>query len=141
VHFPSSTKHNSDSLLKLDMSLVSLDQLTPKNCSNCGASFGCGMASITANCWCMDLPDVGPVATSDQDCLCRNCLAEAIAGLSLDENQATKAPTSTISPEGLLVEGEDYYFEGTAIVFTARFLRRRGHCCESGCRHCPFDAV
>ena len=23
-------------------------------------------------------------------------------------------------------------------VFTAGFLARRGYCCESGCRHCPF---
>lgn len=23
-------------------------------------------------------------------------------------------------------------------VFTAAFLARRGYCCESGCRHCPF---
>jgi hypothetical protein len=24
-------------------------------------------------------------------------------------------------------------------VFTADFLAERGMCCESGCRHCPFD--
>jgi hypothetical protein len=23
-------------------------------------------------------------------------------------------------------------------VFTAEYLARRGDCCESGCRHCPF---
>ncbi len=23
-------------------------------------------------------------------------------------------------------------------VFTAEFLARRGDCCDSGCRHCPF---
>lgn len=23
-------------------------------------------------------------------------------------------------------------------VFTARFLDERGHCCEQGCRHCPW---
>ena len=37
-----------------------------------------------------------------------------------------------------LVEGEDFYQEGTALVFTARFLLRRGYCCENGCRHCPY---
>jgi len=36
------------------------------------------------------------------------------------------------------VEGRDYYLEGTNMVFTADFLRRRGYCCESGCRHCPY---
>ena len=37
-----------------------------------------------------------------------------------------------------LVEGEDYYWEGAAMVFTARFHLRRGYCCESNCRHCPY---
>ena len=23
-------------------------------------------------------------------------------------------------------------------VFTAEYLARRGYCCDSGCRHCPF---
>ena len=23
-------------------------------------------------------------------------------------------------------------------VFTAAFLERRGYCCDSGCRHCPY---
>ncbi|HEX8163342.1 MAG TPA: DUF5522 domain-containing protein [Pyrinomonadaceae bacterium] len=36
------------------------------------------------------------------------------------------------------VEGEDYYFEGAFVVFTERFHLRRGYCCESGCRHCPY---
>lgn len=25
-------------------------------------------------------------------------------------------------------------------VFTARYLDERGHCCEQGCRHCPYVA-
>ena len=37
-----------------------------------------------------------------------------------------------------LVEGEDFYWEGAAMVFTARYLARRGYCCENGCRHCPY---
>jgi hypothetical protein len=38
-----------------------------------------------------------------------------------------------------LVEGQDFYREGQFLVFTATFLRRRGYCCKSGCRHCPYD--
>lgn len=38
-----------------------------------------------------------------------------------------------------LVEGEDFYREGGSIVFTARFLLRRGYCCQNGCRHCPYE--
>ncbi|PYX93660.1 MAG: hypothetical protein DMG67_03650 [Acidobacteria bacterium] len=37
-----------------------------------------------------------------------------------------------------LVEGKDYYLEAERMVFTADFLRRRGFCCESRCRHCPY---
>lgn len=41
-----------------------------------------------------------------------------------------------------LIEGEDYYIEeGGFMVFTEAFLRRRGYCCESGCRHCPYAFV
>lgn len=37
-----------------------------------------------------------------------------------------------------LIEGIDYYYEGRFLVFTEKFLRDRGYCCESGCRHCPW---
>jgi len=38
-----------------------------------------------------------------------------------------------------LQEGIDYYVENGLFVFTAAFLLRRGYCCESGCRHCPYE--
>jgi len=37
-----------------------------------------------------------------------------------------------------LIEGVDFYYEGVFLVFTEKFLRERGYCCESGCRHCPY---
>lgn len=37
-----------------------------------------------------------------------------------------------------LYEGIDFYMEGPYMVFTERYLRGRGSCCESGCRHCPW---
>ncbi len=36
------------------------------------------------------------------------------------------------------VEGEDYYMDGPYFVFTAEYHRKRGYCCNSGCRHCPY---
>jgi len=33
---------------------------------------------------------------------------------------------------------EDYYFDGPLIVFTAAYHLKRGFCCGSGCRHCPY---
>jgi iron complex transport system substrate-binding protein len=40
--------------------------------------------------------------------------------------------------QGAFTEGRDYYLEGSAMVFTAGYLQRRGYCCGSGCRHCPY---
>ena len=40
-----------------------------------------------------------------------------------------------------LQEGTDYYIENGLFVFTEHFLRRRGYCCQSGCRHCPYGFV
>ena len=39
-----------------------------------------------------------------------------------------------------ILEGRDFYWENGLVVMTAEFLRRRGYCCESGCRHCPYAA-
>lgn len=36
------------------------------------------------------------------------------------------------------LDPEDYYVENGFVVFTARYHLRRGYCCESGCRHCPY---
>jgi hypothetical protein len=40
-----------------------------------------------------------------------------------------------------LAAGEDYYLEDGKWVFTAKYLARRGYCCRSGCRHCPYGYV
>jgi len=36
---------------------------------------------------------------------------------------------------------EDYYYEGPYLVFTAAYHLKRGSCCGSGCRHCPYGHV
>lgn len=33
----------------------------------------------------------------------------------------------------------DYYFENGLLVYTAAYHLKRGHCCGSGCRHCPYE--
>jgi len=43
-------------------------------------------------------------------------------------------------PAGLLtLSPEDYYMEGSYMVFTAAYHLKRGYCCGSGCRHCPYN--
>lgn len=37
------------------------------------------------------------------------------------------------------LDPEDYYTtEEGYIVFTERYHLKRGYCCKSGCRHCPY---
>jgi iron complex transport system substrate-binding protein len=47
-------------------------------------------------------------------------------------------PVDVALLKGSLTEGRDYYDENGAMVFTASYLQRRGYCCGSGCRHCPY---
>ncbi|MFO0592476.1 MAG: DUF5522 domain-containing protein [Polyangiaceae bacterium] len=37
-----------------------------------------------------------------------------------------------------LVEGIDYYLEDGKFVFTSTYHLKRGYCCNSKCRHCPY---
>lgn len=37
-----------------------------------------------------------------------------------------------------LREGIDYYMDNGLMVLTERYLRQRGYCCLTGCRHCPW---
>ena len=33
----------------------------------------------------------------------------------------------------------DHYVERGLLVYTATYHLKRGHCCGSGCRHCPYE--
>ncbi len=35
----------------------------------------------------------------------------------------------------------DYYLENGYTVFTESYHKKRGYCCGSGCRHCPYEKV
>jgi uncharacterized protein DUF5522 len=50
----------------------------------------------------------------------------------MDENQTPRREESST------LEPEDYYFEGPYLVFTAAYHLKRGYCCGSNCRHCPY---
>jgi hypothetical protein len=53
-------------------------------------------------------------------------------------NDSDKDADLSKQKDAELQEGVDYYVEDGLLVFTAAFLRKRGYCCESGCRHCPY---
>jgi hypothetical protein len=56
----------------------------------------------------------------------------------LHTNKSTADRDPVSSKDTQLQEGPDYYLEDGLFVFTEVFLLKRGHCCESGCRHCPY---
>ncbi len=42
------------------------------------------------------------------------------------------------TPQPPPLEPGDYYMEDGMMVFTAAYHLKRGSCCGSGCRHCPY---
>ena len=36
---------------------------------------------------------------------------------------------------------EDFYFDGPYLVFTAAYHLKRGYCCNSDCRNCPYKEL
>ena len=109
-----------------------------KICTRCRAVFTCGAAQRDQSCWCERLPHVPLIADEQADCFCPQCLSEAIAKLNAPES----GPNEVLDQQAslpLLREGQDYYVEGGVMVFTAAYHLSRGYCCDSGCRHCPYD--
>ena len=47
-------------------------------------------------------------------------------------------PTSGPVPEPSELTPEDFYYDGPYMVFTAAYHLKRGYCCNSDCRHCPY---
>ncbi|MEO8761779.1 MAG: DUF5522 domain-containing protein [Bacteroidia bacterium] len=38
------------------------------------------------------------------------------------------------------LDPEDYYIsEEGYVVFTEKYHLKRGYCCKSGCKHCPYN--
>jgi hypothetical protein len=42
-------------------------------------------------------------------------------------------------PKPAPLAAEDFYMENGLLVFTAAYHIKRGYCCNSGCRHCPYQ--
>ena len=114
-----------------------------KTCGSCGTKFGCIADQEPEACWCFQLPNVAtPVA--QEDCLCPECLKSNLQDWINDYIDDVKSGQKINqahlyqNPGGLLLEDFDYYIENGRWVFTAWYLLKRGYCCGSGCRHCPY---
>ncbi|WP_130418736.1 DUF5522 domain-containing protein [Edaphobacter modestus] len=52
--------------------------------------------------------------------------------------QGNDRPSEDASDERQSLAEEDFYYEGPYLVFTAAYHLKRGYCCNSNCRHCPY---
>ena len=51
---------------------------------------------------------------------------------------ADPTPREKVDPSSDELRPEDFYYEGPYLVFTAAYHLKRGYCCNSECRHCPY---
>ena len=53
----------------------------------------------------------------------------------MDEELKSAATAVTQTDE---LAAEDFYMDGPYLVFTAAYHLKRGYCCNSDCKHCPY---
>lgn len=57
----------------------------------------------------------------------------------MDETNSKIVQLEKKLQENTMKLNEDYYInEDGYVVFTEEYHLKRGYCCESGCRHCPY---
>lgn len=103
-------------------------------CPLCGGPNACRMCDIGTHkgpCWCervevpAELVAKVPEPALAKVCICHKCVSEHL-----------RARGRILAP----VRGDTYLTPDGRLVFTAEYHLRRGYCCGSGCRHCPYDA-
>ena len=55
-----------------------------------------------------------------------------------EPSEPPRRPTLAEFAARPLLPGDVYYTPEGYVVFTAQYHQRRGYCCQSGCRHCPW---
>jgi hypothetical protein len=58
-----------------------------------------------------------------------------------DELKPAGTSPTVLTPSATELAPEDFYYEGPYLVFTAAYHFKRGYCCNSGCRHCPYSSA
>lgn len=113
----------------------------PVTCSQCKSNFYCRLPQKDNLCWCSNYPSI-IIPDEDTHCLCESCLKKEITQkietlLQLpDVKQLDLAKYMTEE----IIEGIDYHLENGFMVFTKWFLLKRGNCCNSDCRNCPYKS-
>jgi len=111
-----------------------LNLFNPAACPLCGEANACQLCSPAAYkgpCWCaqVEVPEeliaLVPEHLRNRACICASCVEK------FHVRQTMQTPRPTILG--------DFYFDSAGLtVFTEAYLLRRGYCCGSGCRHCPY---
>ena len=90
----------------------------------------CNTAAYKGQCWCASVEIPAellariPTELRNKACICRNCVMEFHRNTSFNTRQK--------------LQPGDFYFDAGLMVFTEAYHLRRGWCCDSGCRHCPY---
>ncbi len=111
--------------------------MTATHCPLCGQPNDCQLCTVAAYkgaCWCaqVEIPEL-LLAQVPPDLLNKNCICRACV-MAFHRSKNAQAPAPKVLPG-------DFYFDGGLMVFTAAYHRRRGYCCDSGCRHCPYSTT
>jgi iron complex transport system substrate-binding protein len=80
----------------------------------------------------------GPRVIEGAELLAQIIHPELFAGANLPDHSSSFQQVDIGLLQGILDEGKDYTVAGGAMVFTSSYLKRRGYCCDSGCRNCPY---
>ncbi|HMP82864.1 MAG TPA: cysteine-rich CWC family protein [Verrucomicrobiota bacterium] len=103
-------------------------------CPLCGRPNDCRLCTTAAYkgpCWCesVSIPEEllarVPAELRNKACICRECVMEFHRAREREN----------VGPR---LRPGDFYFDNGLMVFTGVYHLRRGWCCDSGCRHCPY---
>lgn len=124
-----------------------------KSCKNCNKKNYCTLDN-DSRCWCNNFPSLEKLSELSgvnfeigKTCLCQNCLKEEVKNkIELYVKKFIEGKVKNVVPlipksSAKLIEGIDYYLEKNYWVFTEWNHLKRGYCCGSGCRHCPYPKV
>ena len=104
-----------------------------------------------SSCWCLRYPALHKITeltggNYDQigRCMCESCFKKELKKqINLYVERFEQGKVKNLAPKitsgaDKPIRDIDYYIEDGRWVFTAWSHMRRGYCCGSGCRHCPY---
>jgi len=80
----------------------------------------------------------GPRVIEGAEVLAQIIHPEVFVESDVRDHSSSFQPIDVALLQGILEAGKDYTVENDAMVFTSSYLKRRGYCCDSGCRNCPY---